>query len=128
MAQAYSIFSTVPRKDHFAFFKNKTPKYEDVVNFFDFKREEVAKAAGVPTSNVRYDDRMPSELQERIQEWAVVINLVAEHFSGDMSKTVLWFRISNPLLGNISPRDMIRFGRFKKLLKFIQNSLSENAA
>jgi hypothetical protein len=29
-------------------------------------------------------------------------------------------------LGNITPRDMIRIGRFKKLHRFILNALSEN--
>lgn len=128
MAQAQSIFSTVSKKDHFSFFKNKEPDYDKVVSFFDFKRDELAKATGVPTNNVRFDTRMPQELQERLQEWAVAVNLVAEHFGGDLQKTSLWFRISNPLLGNVSPRDMIRFGRFRKLLKFIQSSLGENAA
>lgn len=128
MPQLQNIFSTVPRADHLAFFHNSKPDYEKVMGFFDFKRDEVAKATGVPVNNVRFDARMPQDLHERIQEWAIAVNLVAEHFSGDIQKTALWFRIPNPLLGNVSPRDMIRFGRFKKLLKFIQGSIGENAA
>ena len=32
-------------------------------------------------------------------------------------------RQSNPLLGDISPRDMIRLGRFERLRKFIINAV-----
>lgn len=68
---------------------------------------------------------MPNELKERITEWAIALNLVAGFFK-DEKKTVLWFSMPNPLLGGMSPRDMIRVGRFKKLLKFIHNDLDEN--
>ena len=63
--------------------------------------------------------------QDRIQEWAVALNLVAQFFR-DEQKTVLWFKTPNPLLGDIAPRDMIRIGRFKKLRQFILQALSEN--
>jgi hypothetical protein len=68
---------------------------------------------------------MPAELRERLIEWATAINLVANFF-GDGDKALLWFQTPNPLLGNMTPRDMIRVGRFKKLLKFIQTALDEN--
>ena len=68
---------------------------------------------------------MPKELQERVQEWAVALALVAQYFKNEQ-KTVLWFKTPNPLLGNITPRDMIRVGRFKKLRLFILDALSEN--
>jgi uncharacterized protein (DUF2384 family) len=68
---------------------------------------------------------MPKELQERLMEWAVALNLVAQFFN-DEQKTVLWFRTPNPLLGDMTPRDMIRVGRFRKLVRFIQTALSEN--
>jgi hypothetical protein len=64
---------------------------------------------------------MPAQVHERIREWATLLNLVAEHFQGDHQKTVLWFTTLNPLLGNITPRDMIRFGRYNKLFKFVVN-------
>ena len=68
---------------------------------------------------------MPKELEERVREWAVALSLVAQYFK-DEHKTVLWFKTMNPLLGNITPRDMIRIGRFKKLYRFILNALEEN--
>ncbi|HLX52475.1 MAG TPA: MbcA/ParS/Xre antitoxin family protein, partial [Aquella sp.] len=58
-------------------------------------------------------------------EWATAINLVAEFFN-DPNKTMIWFKTPNPQLGDMSPRDMIRIGRFKKLFSFIQSALNDN--
>ena len=120
------IFANVPQQDYLSFFKNDKPVYNRIIDFLDFKKEDISKATEVPLSSVRYDEKIPKELHERIKEWAILLNLVAEHFKGDPTKTALWFTTPNPLLGNISPRDMIRFGRYKKLFKFIFNALAEN--
>lgn len=120
------VFSTVPREDYLSLFQGNQPKYADVVNTLKFKKVDVSKATGVPQSSVRYDAKMPIVLQDRIREWATLLNLVAEHYSGDAQKTILWFTIPNPMLGNVPPRDMIRFGRYKRLFKFVVNALSEN--
>ena len=120
------IFANVPKQDYLSFFKEDKPVYNRIVDFLDFKKEDISKATEVPLSSVRYDEKIPKELHERIKEWAILLNLVAEHFKGDSTKTALWFTTPNPLLGNISPRDMIRFGRYKKLFKFIFNALAEN--
>ena len=119
------IFATVP-EDYLSFYKDNKPRYNRIVQFLDFRKEDISKAAGVPLSSVRYDEKMPAELHERIQEWATLLNLVAGHFRGDAQKTALWFTTPNPLLGNVRPKDMIRFGRYKKLLKFVMNALAEN--
>ena len=119
------IFATVP-EDYLSFYKNDKPQYNRIVKFLELKTEDVSKATGVPLSSVRYDEKMPAELQERILEWATLFNLVAGHFQGDAGKTALWFTTLNPLLGNVKPRDMIRFGRYKKLFKFVATALAEN--
>jgi hypothetical protein len=49
---------------------------------------------------------------------------MAGYFNGDKAKTALWFRVKNPALGGVSPRDMIRYGRYKKLELFIRNALA----
>ena len=120
------IFATVPKRDYLSFFEDEKPKYNRIVDFLEFKKEDIAKATEVPLSSVRYDNKIPQELHERIREWAILLNLVAGHFKGDANKTALWFTIPNPLLGNITPRDMIRFGRYKKLFQFIINAVAEN--
>jgi len=114
-------------EDHFKLFDGTVPKYGEVVNTLDFKTRDVAKATGVSQASVRFDRHIPKDVQTRITEWANLLNLVADHFDGNLDKTILWFKLSNPLLGNFAPRDMIRIGRYNKLYKFIMNSLSENA-
>lgn len=76
-------------------------------------------------NNDRYNEKMPADLRERSIEWANALNLVAGYFK-DEKKTLLWFCMPNPLLGGMSPKDMMRVGRFKKLLNFIQTALDEN--
>ena len=52
---------------------------------------------------------------------------VVEFFEGNVNRAALWFRLPNPLLGNISPHDMIRFGRYAKLQEFVVEALADNA-
>jgi len=122
-----ALFNTVPRKDHLSLFKSGTgrPDYQKVVKLLDFKKKDVARAFHLPVQSVRYDQKIPKELAERITEWAIALATVADYFQ-DSQKTMLWFRTANPLLGNVAPREMLRFGRFKKLHRFILNALGEN--
>lgn len=120
------IFSTVSEKDYLSVFEGEKPDYNRIVKFLNFKKEDISMATEVSLSSVRYDNKMPKEVRERFREWANLLNLVAEHFKGDSRKTTLWFTTTNPLLGNVTPRDMIRFGRYKKLFRFIFNALVEN--
>jgi hypothetical protein len=120
------LFSTVPDKDYLGFYSGSNLNYQDVVKFAALEKKDVSRATGVPISSIRYDDKIPQELRERLTEWANLFNLVAGYFRGDVRKTALWFQIRNPLLGELSPRDMIRIGRYKKLISFVLNSLSEN--
>lgn len=119
------LFSNVPDKDYCDFFKKGELQPEKVVKFLTYKKEDISTATDTPIASVRYDEKMPIELKTRLTEWATAINLVAGYFK-DLDKTMLWFTVPNPMLGDISPRDMIRVGRFKKLQKFIQTALLEN--
>lgn len=120
-----ALFDTVPKNDYLALFSKGTTDYRKVVKLLDFTKKDVAKASNVPAISVRYDQKIPRELEERLREWAIALALVAQYFK-DEHKTVLWFKTPNPLLGNIAPREMIRVGRFKKLCRFIMNALLEN--
>lgn len=125
-ALSYSIFSNLPEKDFLSLLDKGEARASKVIDFVGFKKEDVSKAAGIPSASVRYDERMPKILKDKLREWAILFNLVAQFFEGDPIKTALWFKTANPMLGGISPRDMIRFGRYQKLLKFILDALSEN--
>ncbi|CAM3007305.1 Uncharacterised protein [Legionella steigerwaltii] len=121
-----ALFRSVPNKDYLNLFHDGMVDGQKVVDILKYKKDDVAVAASVPVNSIRYDPKkMPADLKERLQEWATALNLVEEFFQ-DPEKTILWFSIPNPLLGGMAPRDMIRVGRFKKLLSFIQNALDEN--
>lgn len=53
-------------------------------------------------------------------------SLVLNFFGGDKKKTKLWFSSENPLLGNISPLQMIAVGRSEKLLNWVKQQLDLN--
>lgn len=120
------LFNTVPKQNYMSLFSDGKVDYQKVAKLLDMKKEDIAKATQTPLSSVRYDKNIPKELSDRIVEWANALELVANHFGGNIQKTVLWFKTPNYLLGFVSPRDMIRFGRFKKLFKFIQTALAQN--
>jgi hypothetical protein len=120
-----ALFGTVPKDDPLVLFPDGATDYQKVVRLLDFKKRDVAKASQISIQSVRYDHKIPRELVERVRDWAVALSLVAQYFKNE-HKTVLWFKTPNPLLGNITPREMIRVGRFKKLYLFIQNALGEN--
>lgn len=118
------LFNSLP-DDRFHLFNKGEPDGKKVVDFLKFNKGEVSVAANVPMTSVRYDEKMTEEFRERLVEWAIAINLVGSYFK-DLDKTMLWFQAPNPVFGGISPREMIRVGRFKKVLRFIQTALDEN--
>ena len=120
-----TLFNTVPQHDYLTLFSPSGPDYQKVVKLLEFQKKDVARASNIKVQSVRYDVRMPKELEDRIREWAIALATVAQYFK-DEQKTILWFKTPNPLLGNITPREMIRVGRFKKLHRFIMDALAEN--
>ncbi len=113
-----SAFDTVPETNHLGLL-GKHPDPRKIVDFLSFKKEDVARVSGVSKESVRYDAKIPSEVLERLMQIASVCEFVAQHFGGDPRRTALWFSVPNPLLGNIAPRDMIRLGRYHKVLALV---------
>ena len=74
-------------------------------------------------SAVRYDNYVPEQARVRLEEIAATINLVAQQFDGDVAKTAAWFYARNPLLGDASPCDMIRLGRYQRLRSLIMQAM-----
>ena len=124
MSMAQTLFQTVPKKNLLGLFQSEGGvDVQRTKAFLEFTKEDIASATNVPGRSVRFDHRMPSEVRDRMIEIATICELVAEHF-GSREKAALWFKISNPLLGNLSPRDMLRMGRFKKLYRFVVEALT----
>lgn len=120
-----ALFSTVANQDALAFGSGDQFRPRHVVDFLNLKSDDVSKIAGVAKSSVRYDDAIPQPMRDRIREIADICNQVAVFFDGDADKTALWFRTPNPMLGNVSPRDMLRFGRYDKLRRFVVGAIIE---
>jgi hypothetical protein len=119
----FGLFETVP-EDFLQFGHGKTFDAKKAAQFLSLKKADVSRIAAVAESSVRWDDNIPEAVQVRMEEIASTINLVARQFSGDPEKTVAWFRARNPLLGDITPRDMIRLGRYDRLRRFIIQAMT----
>jgi hypothetical protein len=122
---ANAMFRTVPKRDPLGFWGQDGLYPRKVTEFLNFDKRDVARVAKVAPSSVRFDQKMPADVLARLEEIANICGLVADYFDGDAAKTALWFRTKNPLLGEISPRDMIRFGRYERLRRFVMEALEQ---
>lgn len=121
---AMSLFDSVPT-DAFQFGYGPQFDARKVSEALHLRKEDVSHLASVSVKSVRYDDAIPEQVRERLAEIANTMNLVASTFDGDAAKTATWFLTRNPLLGDVSPRDMIRLGRYERLRRFIINAMRE---
>jgi hypothetical protein len=93
--------------------------YRRTADLVKLSKDDLSKISKVARSSVRFDEAIPTAVAERLREVANVANLVASYFGGDPHKVGLWFELPNPMLGNVSPRSMIRMNRNKQLLSFV---------
>ena len=121
-----NLFANIPSTDHLSFWADHGLDAQRVAKFLDLNKRDVAHLADVSPASVRWDQKIPQEVLNYLTEIAVICGLVAQFFDGDARKTQLWFQTRNPLLGNISPRDMVRYGRHEKLRKVVMEALEEN--
>jgi hypothetical protein len=125
VSTAAALFSTVPEHDYLQFWQAGRFQPQRVVRFLALSKEDVAQLAGVAVSSVRFDGKAPRDLTDRMSEIAATCTLVAQFFEGNAIKTGLWFKTANPVMGDVSPRDMIRQGRHEKLRRFVMDALRE---
>jgi hypothetical protein len=126
MSTSGALFNTVSRRDSLKFWRGNMLNYQKVRDFIGLDTRDVSRVAGVAKSSVRYDEKAPKEVREHLEKVANICNLVFQFFDDDV-KTRLWFQTPNPVLGNVSPRDMIRLGRYNKLLRFVTVAMEEGA-
>lgn len=122
-----ALFQNLPQGDPLGFGFGSHFDPEKVRDFLRLKKDEVSRLADVSVKSVRYDASIPAAIRERFEEIAVTCNMVAEVFGGDAEKTALWFRTKNPMLGDVSPRDMIRMRRFDRLRRFVAGAVADRA-
>ena len=121
---AFKLFDTVP-EDLLQFGHGQQFNAKKAASFLSLKNADVGRISSVAPKSVRYDQNMPEAVKTKLEEIAGTVNLVAKQFDGDPHKTVTWFKASNPLLGDVSPRDMIRLGRYDQLRRFIIHAMVE---
>lgn len=109
----------IAQRDLLNLYPEGDPDYKRIADLIQLSKADLSKLGNVAKSSVRFDEHIPSEVAERLREYANIANLVAEFFEGDAQKVALWFELTNPMLGNVSPRIMIRAGRYKRLLNFV---------
>ena len=124
---AQELFSTIAPQDQLGFYTDDAFRPKALVEFLGLSNVDVSHIVGISKNSVRYDASIPSEMLERLEEIANICNLVAHHFGGNVQKTALWFKTKNPLLGDIAPRDMIRFARCDKLRRFVIGALTDQS-
>ena len=123
------LLLNVAERDYLNLIDCGAPRCRKVAEFLRFDDGDVARATGVPRASfLLAAAKIPPQVTERILGWAQAINLVAQFFRGDAEKTTLWFSLPNPLLGGVTPRDMIRLGRFSRLRGFILEAIAENTS
>lgn len=123
-----SIANHMAREDLLGLHSERGTNYKKVAEFLHLSKEDLGKIAGVSKASVRFDANIPEAVATRLREIANIANLVAEYFKGDANKVSLWFELANPMLGNISPRNMIRAGRYQNLLNFVMDARDEERA
>jgi hypothetical protein len=120
-----NLFKTVS-SDNLHFWQGNALDYQKVRDFTGFDVRDIARMTGTAKSSVRFDAKAPKEVREHLENIANICNLVFQFFQDDV-KTKLWLQTPNPMLGNVSPRDMLRFGRYAKLLRFINQAMEEGS-
>jgi antitoxin Xre/MbcA/ParS-like protein len=128
MTRQQGLFENVYKKDSLNFWAGQSLDYERVREVVGLSNTDLSRVAGVAKSSVRFDERIPPELKDRMEQIANCGLLVADYFGGDARKVAIWFQTPNPLLGGVSPRDMIRYGRFAKLQRFVGEALQNRSA
>jgi hypothetical protein len=68
-------------------------------------------------------DERSSAVRVYEENLASIYELVFQ-FNDDM-KARVWLRTPNPMLGGVSPRDVVRMGRYDRLLSFVTQAIEE---
>ena len=116
------IFNTVPRRDVFGFYdKGNKLKYKEVADTLDFNRKEIAKATRVAVNSVRYEEnKIPDKIKDFLIHMAWLLHVTHKYLK-DKQKVIQWIESPNPICGGFSPKDMIRMGQYKKLVRIVSS-------
>jgi hypothetical protein len=119
-----SLFATVPARDYLQFWQAGLFQPQRVARFLGFSKPELARIAGIAPASVRFDDKAPRILRERLMEMAATCELVAQAFEGNTTKTALWFMTPNPELDGRAPCDLLRRGQRDILQRRVSEAIN----
>ncbi len=57
---------------------------------------------------------------------SAIFRMLDKHFEGNWEKANLWIITKNPLLGDVSPLEMMTHCRHERLLEFIKGAMKAN--
>jgi uncharacterized protein (DUF2384 family) len=57
-----------------------------------------------------------------------LLETIVKFFDGNEEKATLWFNTRNPMLGGVSPKEMVDSDRTDKLLKWVKQQIEEGKA
>ena len=86
---ASAVFATVSPRDGLGLYEDETFRPRVLVEFLGLSNADVSHVTGVSKKSVRYDQGIPKEMLERLEQIGNICNLVADHFAGDAKKTAL---------------------------------------
>ncbi len=121
------ILNSVPNSDPIGFWPQGNFEPKLLADFVSISKQDWGRIANVKPSTVRFDARIPPAVKQHMERVATICSLVAELFDNNISKTKLWLDTPNPTLGNISPKGMIRYGKYERVLKFVLLAKSETS-
>ena len=124
--QSQSSIPSATAADRLGLYLGDTFQAKALVDFLGLNRADLSHICRVPIKFIRLDLATSTMAHEQLEQIGSTCNLVAAHFNGARSRTALWFKTKNPTLGDIAPRDMIRFGRHDKLRRFVIGALAES--
>ena len=73
-------------------------------------------------------DALSTDLDAAIAERDAAFAQVDALRADRMSLTRIWLTTANPMLGNVSPLDLMKMGRGEKLAQFIEAMIEEGSA
>ena len=85
-------------------------------DFLDISLNKLAKALGLDTLR---SDRLGPIGEQRVQELAATLEMVASSFGGNEKKAKFWINTPNFHLGASIPKDLILIGKYKKVYDFV---------
>jgi hypothetical protein len=121
----HNLMMTVPKSNNYSNLQdNETLKL--VAQDLELSNEDLAREIAVRVSSIRWDENMPQKLKQRLKDYALISDHILKYFDGDKVRTAHWFKIPNPLLGGLTPRQMISLGNGIKLQEMIVNQFNGN--